>query len=168
MPTIDADAHVIETEHTWDYMDQGEAPFRPRTVSVNNPVEAVSEWWLVDGRIQPKQDNIGKETSRESREMLDVAARLRHMDELEVDVQVLYPSLFLRPLTSRPEVDLALCKSYNRWLSAIWEKGNNRLRWAVIPPLLSMDQALKELSFGKQHGACARSEERRVGKECRL
>ena len=33
MPTIDADAHVIETERTWDYMDEADSKFRPIVVS---------------------------------------------------------------------------------------------------------------------------------------
>ena len=29
MSIIDADAHVIESEHTWDYLTEAEAKFRP-------------------------------------------------------------------------------------------------------------------------------------------
>ena len=32
-PIIDADAHVIETEHTWDYLEESERKFRPRLYS---------------------------------------------------------------------------------------------------------------------------------------
>ncbi len=32
MPIIDADAHVIETERTWEYMEDPEAKFRPTLV----------------------------------------------------------------------------------------------------------------------------------------
>ena len=63
---------------------------------------------------------------------------------LEIDVQVLYPSLFLRPLTRKPEVELALCRSYNRWLADVWSQGKGRLRWAAVLPLMSMDAALEE------------------------
>ena len=76
------------------------------------------------------------------------------MDELGIDIQVLYPSLFLRPLTSRPEVELALCKSYNRWLAEIWRKGESRLRWVALLPLMSMDKALAEARSAKDNGAC--------------
>ena len=30
MVTIDADAHVVESEHTWDYMDPAERKYRTR------------------------------------------------------------------------------------------------------------------------------------------
>ena len=29
MPTIDADAHVIETENTWNYLEGHETQFQP-------------------------------------------------------------------------------------------------------------------------------------------
>jgi predicted TIM-barrel fold metal-dependent hydrolase len=77
------------------------------------------------------------------------------MDEIGTDVQVLYPTLFLRPITERPDVELALCRSYNRWLADIWSKGKGRLRWAVQLPLLSMEESLEELRWSKSSGACA-------------
>jgi predicted TIM-barrel fold metal-dependent hydrolase len=76
------------------------------------------------------------------------------MHDLGIDVQVLYPSLFLRTLTPLPHVDAALCKSYNRWLADIWRAGQGRLRWVVIPPLHYVDKAIEELNFGKGNGAC--------------
>jgi hypothetical protein len=30
LDVIDADAHVIETEHTWDYLEASERKFRPQ------------------------------------------------------------------------------------------------------------------------------------------
>jgi predicted TIM-barrel fold metal-dependent hydrolase len=98
---------------------------------------------------------VGLDTPSESREMAEVAARLRHMDELGIDVQVLYPTIFIRPLTKRPEVELALCRSYNRWLADIWAEAKGRLPWAAALPYLSMEAALRELAWARQHGACA-------------
>jgi len=86
--------------------------------------------------------------------MTDVTARLKHMDALGIDVQVLYPTLFLRPTTARADVELAVYRGYNRWLAHIWELGNDRLRWVVLPPLRSMNEAIDEINFGKEHGAC--------------
>jgi hypothetical protein len=36
MPTIDADAHVLETEETWAYMSEPEREFRPKIVTSPN------------------------------------------------------------------------------------------------------------------------------------
>jgi predicted TIM-barrel fold metal-dependent hydrolase len=153
MPTIDADAHVIETERTWEYLDQSERKFRPRTVSsVNDPRK---RFWLIDGRRVLRAGNVGPDTSETAREMKDIEARLRHMDRLGVDIQVLYPSLFLSPLTARPKVERGLARSYNRWLADIWRKGENRLRWAAVVPTLDIEHALAEARFAKDNGACA-------------
>ena len=32
MAVIDADAHVVEWEKTWDYMSEAERPFAPRRI----------------------------------------------------------------------------------------------------------------------------------------
>jgi len=155
MPTIDADAHVIESERTWDYLEGNDKRFRPVATSTELPGGRTLSYWIIDGRLIPGRDNVGKDTPEEAREMADIQGRLKHMDELGVDVQVLYPTLFLRPITKRPDVELALCRSYNRWLADIWAKSKDRLRWAVQLPLLSMDESLEELRWAKEHGACA-------------
>ncbi|MDE0028723.1 MAG: amidohydrolase family protein [Deltaproteobacteria bacterium] len=154
MAIIDADAHVLETNKTWEYMEGAEKAYRPQIVTAQNGTGDEGEYWLVDGRLYIKSDNVGKDTPEESREMADVSSRLRHMDEMGVAIQVLYPTIFLRPVTDKPEVELALFKSYNRWLCDIWKQGQDRLRWVATMPLLSMDEALKELEFVLQYGAC--------------
>lgn len=151
MPTIDADAHVIETERTWEYMEPAEAEFRPVRMS---PGQGKREFWFIDGRVFSRGVNVNRDIPAASREMQDIELRLKHMDELEIDVQVLYPSLFLRPLTRRPEVEAALGKSYNRWLADICSRGQERLRWVAVVPLMSLDQAIVEARFAKANGAC--------------
>jgi predicted TIM-barrel fold metal-dependent hydrolase len=76
------------------------------------------------------------------------------MDDLDVDVQVLYPTIFLRPYTRRPDLELAVTRSYNRWLIDIWKAAPERLRWVAVLPLLSMGKALEEARFAKENGAC--------------
>jgi predicted TIM-barrel fold metal-dependent hydrolase len=75
------------------------------------------------------------------------------MDELGIDVQVLYPSL-LHALTDRPEVEAGMWRAYNRWIVEAWEKGQGRLRWVCRAPLTDMDAATTELRWAKEHGAC--------------
>ena len=167
MLTIDADAHVLENPHTWDFLEEAEEGFRPEVVVSGRQYTKAemrdkwdrmpkrgAEYWFVDGRLQPKNHNVGLDTTPETREMRDVEARLRHMDELEVDVQVLYPTLFLRPVTMNPAVELALCRSYNRWLAGLCEGTKGRLRWIALLPFLTMDRALAELASARDAGAC--------------
>ena len=154
MAVIDADAHVLETEKTWDYMLESERAMRPRIMPTPNDPTSGGESWLIDGLYLGKARNVGHETPKEAREMDDIQARLNHMDELGVDVQVLYPTFCLRPFTRRPELELAIARSYNRWLIDIWKTAPTRLRWVAVLPLLSMDKALEEARFAKENGAC--------------
>jgi predicted TIM-barrel fold metal-dependent hydrolase len=160
--TIDSDAHVLEIPYSWAFMEEADRGFAPMVVTYAAGQQKLGaqgnvqkEFWVIDGRIQPKEANVGLEnTTQEAREMRDIDARLKHMDELEIDVQVLYPTLFLRPITLKAPLELALVKSYNRWLAEIWKKGKGRLRWVVMPPLLSMEKVREELAWAKEHGAC--------------
>ena len=154
MAVIDSDAHVLETERTWDYMLESERDYKPQVVATPDDPSSGGESWLVDGVYIGKARNVGHETPKEAREMDDISARLRHMDELDVDVQVLYPTIFLRPFTRRPELEWAVTRSYNRWLVDIWKRAPERLRWVAVLPLLSMDKALEEARFAKENGAC--------------
>jgi hypothetical protein len=121
--------------------------------------------WLIDGNIFPKP--VGKggfrlitpseskiQSSRKDirvgcREITDVAARLADMDRLGVETQVVYPTLFLVYLTDDPELDVALCRAYNRFMARAWAESKNRLRWVVVPPLRSIQESVKEIKSAK-------------------
>ncbi len=154
MTVIDADAHVVETERTWSYMDGVEDRFRPKRL-VNHQGITSATHWEVDGKAVFGGPVAVEETVQAIRELDDVPARIKHMDELGTDIHVLYPTIFLRPITDDPAGELALCQSYNRWLADAWKQAPERMRWAVVLPLRSMDKALEELQFGKSNGACA-------------
>jgi len=154
MPVIDADAHVIESDRTWQFLEDFEREYAPVPATEAGVPNASGDYWLIDGQVRSRLGNIGKMFPKESREMIDVSARLRHMDELQTDVQVLFPSI-LTPYTERPEVERTFCRTYNRWMADIWKQGQNRLRWAAILPLMNMDHTLEELRFARDHGACA-------------
>lgn len=163
MPTIDADAHVIESNLTWDFMPKGAGAFRPVEVStldgdeVEGRPNRQTEYWAIDNKLVPRERNIGHDTARDAREMRDIERRLEHMNELQIDVQVLYPSLFLRPLTRKVAAEDAMIAAYNDWLAEIWRKGQGRLRWVALAPLLSLSDPGKVravLAKAKENGAC--------------
>ncbi len=165
MGAIDADAHVIETVHTWKYLEGDEQEFAPQLMTqsfgsslLSNEGTAVRDFWVIEGRAHGKDRNVGTDTSRESREMLSVEARLAHMDELGIETQVLYPTLFLRPVVQNAERERALCKSYNRWMGDLWLQGRGRLRWVAKPPLRLVEKipglVKDELERAKNNGAC--------------
>ena len=150
MSHIDADAHVDETEDTWEFMEGSDRRFTPATI------EAGQRMWMWPGRTRPRHQRSDSKTgtTEATRTLRDVPARLRHLDELGIDIQVLYSTFFISAPSDRPDVELALCKSYNRWIANATEQSQGRLRWVVALPMLSMDKALEELSWAKDHGAC--------------
>ena len=163
MPVIDADCHVIEADHTWGYLDPADERYRP--LPYQSPDEPDELFWLIDGRPARRpfgatargtrsEDQSGfARTTMDTRTLSDIDARLAHMDELGVDVQVLYPTIYLTQISQKPEVDLALAKSYNRWMADTWAQSNGRLRWVAVPPLLTMDAVHEQLRYAKENGA---------------
>jgi predicted TIM-barrel fold metal-dependent hydrolase len=171
MPVIDADTHVDECDETWEHLEEADRKFKPITVTQDAPAAAsrtprgYNRYWLIDGQLRLRRIRDDKRTGTvlATRELQDIEARLRHMDALGVDTQVIYPTLFLMQVSGRPEVELALSKAYNRWMAAKWAQGKGRLRWITPLPLMSMDAALEELRFAKEHGACGVLKK---GREC--
>jgi aminocarboxymuconate-semialdehyde decarboxylase len=155
---IDADTHIDETEDTWEYMRDVEQEFKPTTAvpPSRDPKIAAARYWLIDGKRQVRfiRSDLDSGTTVETRELLDVKARLKHMDELGTDIQVIYPTLFLMEATERPEINVALRRSYNRWLADRCSQSGGRLRWVCMPPLQDISAAVEELRWAKDHGAC--------------
>jgi predicted TIM-barrel fold metal-dependent hydrolase len=173
---IDADAHVVETERVWDYLDAADEKFRPTLM--RSPENSRRQIWMLDGENLgnkfPSPDEqqsaehlkrFGREvaTPVEARELSDVAQRLAHMDDLGIDVQILFNSLWITPLTGRPDAEIALSWAWNRWLADVWKLGENRLRWTCVVPALTPAEAVTQIRFAKEHGAvgvCMRPFER--------
>ena len=162
MGSVDADAHVVESPLTWEHIAEEDSRHTPLILDqswgpeVKGATGRVStQYWMIGGRVRRRDSNIGSDTTVESREFRDVEARLDHMDELGIDIQVLYPSVFLRPSVNSEDAELALIKAYNRWLAEIHHAAPERLRWVALPPLLSPPEVIREeLTRAKDNGAC--------------
>lgn len=163
MAVIDADCHVIESDQTWAYFDESETRFRPLSLATPEGRRYMS----IDGKLRAGGGGGFEQTNRtnqvmsgfsqttlEARTMRDIEGRLRHMDELGIDIQVLYPTLYLQQITDRPEAEVALNRSYNRWLADIWNQADGRLRWVAVLPLLDMEESLRQLPWCIENGAC--------------
>jgi predicted TIM-barrel fold metal-dependent hydrolase len=165
---IDSDAHVVETEHTWDYLDASERKFRPQLFrSADNPN---TQYWFLDGKAigfraptltEQELIALSKQTGRdlktvpEAREMRDVELRLSHMDKLGIDVQILFNTMWIARVADKAEAEIALCASWNRWMADVWKQGKNRLRWSCVIPAMTPSEALQQVRFAKAHGAVA-------------
>ena len=64
MPTIDADAHVIESERTWDYVENPK--YKPQLTMPNG---GGPQHWIIDGRAFRRGVNVDPTLSEADREM---------------------------------------------------------------------------------------------------
>lgn len=168
LPIIDADAHVIETERTWDYLDPLDRKYRPKLFTTAE--DATRQYWVIDDKIAGFRfptlserelhefaERAGRnfETPQAARQLDDVGLRLKHMDELGIDMQVLHNTFWIERITTRPEAEVALCRSWNRWLADITKQSRGRLYYSCVVPAMSLDAAVEEIKFAKANGAAA-------------
>ena len=116
MTVVDSDAHVVETERTWDFMDPSDAKYRPEVVRGRDGMD----YWVIEGvergfaRGPVAAKGLSDKVSRRmvvddsKRLMEDVPGRVAHMDELSIDVQVLYPTMYIGRMCTQPDTEVAL------------------------------------------------------------
>ena len=168
---VDADTHIAESEAMWSYIDKEMYPRRPVLARIpdNTWYGDRNAFWLIDGEIFPKPAGKAsfslitpsaqkKESGRGDihlavRELTDPARRVAEMDRMGVDVQVIFPTLFLVYLTDDPKLEVALCRAYNRFLADACDGASKRLRWVMILPLRDVDASLAEMHWAKERGA---------------
>jgi hypothetical protein len=125
---IDADAHVIKSNLTWDYLKPAEEKYRPK-IAIDNSNPKIKKWdvngevraFVVEtveapdgiGTTAGKSDrNVG--TPAETRQLRDIEGRLKHMDALDIDIQILHNSLWLYSLTTDPDAEAAMTFAWNK------------------------------------------------------
>jgi predicted TIM-barrel fold metal-dependent hydrolase len=170
MRVIDADGHVEENPATFgdEYFDPALRSQRPRIIGMDGLA-----YWMIDEQLFPRRvgrgcHNLGtpvsydgkptrhaarKPDSLESMELSDLGARLKIMDEEDLAVQVLYPTLFLaNPLSSNRALFNAMCSSYNRWLGDRLSR-HERLKWVGVVNLEDVAAAVSQAREAKRLGA---------------
>jgi predicted TIM-barrel fold metal-dependent hydrolase len=167
---IDSDAHVEECEETWNHLDGDYRARRPLPVTLPSaPARGnLNSFWLIDGKTVPQPVGRGasvfatpatcemgqlKSFSRGSQELTDVKARLRDLDKGGIDVQVIFPTVFLVPLTDDPRFEAALARSYNSWMAEVCRQAPDRLKWNAVMPIRAVDEAVKEVWRARELGA---------------
>ena len=165
---IDADSHVVETEHTWDFLDESDKKFRPQLFeSSDNPK---TKYWFLDGKVigfriptlterelESKSTETGRklQTPTEARELRDIELRLQHMDRLGIDIQVLYNTLWITRVADRPDAEIALCMAWNRWMADGWKRAKGRLLWSCVVPAMTISEALQQIRFARENESVA-------------
>ena len=107
MGWIDADAHVVESPHDVGLPHTFGEKVSPELFKPEGDTQKAH--WVIDGKIRglfrftfskedllKKSAEIGRDmtTTMATRDLADVGARVKHMDELGIDVQVLYRASF--------------------------------------------------------------------------
>ncbi|HTE84946.1 MAG TPA: amidohydrolase family protein [Dehalococcoidia bacterium] len=165
---IDSDTHVVESEQMWEFFDEAMKPRRPTLVAFADPATGITgNRWVIDGKLFPRpfgrggaflatppmneQQAVDMEWS--SRSLNDPAARVAAMESLGIQSQVIFPTLFIAYLTDEVDLEVALCRAYNRYMADACSHAPDRLRWIAVPPLRSIAESIGELNFARENGA---------------
>lgn len=123
---IDSDAHVIESENTWSYLEPSEQKYRPLLVGSEQDPER--QYWVLDDKVigfrfpsltAQQLDQLSQQTGRDmrtapgSRDLGQVDLRLEHMDQVGLDIQVLHNTLWIRQVTRQPGDELLPSATYH-------------------------------------------------------
>ena len=170
MNVIDADGHIEESTAMFDLLEKEYYPHRPLPLgfgqdTVYGPNNAI---WLLDGQTYPKFVGKGgfrfatptimeqakrKAASIPAQELTDVDARLKDLDTAGIDKQVIYPTMFLATTAEDLDLEAALLRAYNSFLSRACSNSGGRLHFAALVPIRDIEESRKELRRAKELGA---------------
>ena len=174
---FDADAHTMMSPRMWETLPSEYQVRRPRPTRVHDESD-MGRWtngWLVEGQIIPHALGPGSQAGNEPARVLeefgaksnseafplgsfdlsDPAARLRTMDFMGVDHQMLFPTTLYARMTRDPGFEAALMRSYNRYLGRQCQSSPKRLKWAGLLPLRDTRQGRAAIDEMTKLGATA-------------
>lgn len=172
---VDCDSHVEECDATWEYMDEKYRHRRPIAITLDeNLIDRIgpqNAHWMIEHQIFPKLSGhkttiAGTPTTSKfarskafrvgSQTLERIEERLEDIDRMGVDVQVIFPSIFLEALSPDVQYEANLMRSYHTWLSKVCASTGGRLRFAAVLPTRDVKLAVEELRAAHDMGAvCA-------------
>ena len=172
---FDADAHGSISPKMWQDLPEPYRARRPRPVTVHDEsgLGNYNAGWLIEGSLEPhalgpgaQQANtprnvlaeFGADTKREhcsvgSMTLADPAARLRDLDRMGFDAQMLFPSTLYAHMTADPGFEAALFRAYNRFVARQCQADPKRLKWSGLLPMRDQSQAFEALEEMQRLGA---------------
>jgi predicted TIM-barrel fold metal-dependent hydrolase len=87
--------------------------------------------------------------------MRDVGQRLAYMDELGIDTQVVFPSIWLGCLAENVDLEAALARSYNQFMATQCGRSGGRIWYVAIVPWRRPEMAVQEIGRVKALGSVA-------------
>lgn len=165
MMIIDADAHVIESEATWQHLDPVYRHRRPVPIALPRDT-AFLDWntaWVIDRQIRhfgatPIPGNVmagRKSYAPGVQDLTDVPGRVAAMDRMQVAKQLVHPSFVLSILTEDPDLEAALIQSYNTFMSEACRRSGGRIFFNAVVPYRRPDVAIAEIRRLKTLGGMA-------------
>lgn len=154
MIVIDADAHVMESEQTWAYLEPEFYARRPVVVTLpeDTSLGVFNAAWLIDEQIQVfgaspavGTRSLRKSYSLDSQNLWGTDARLQDMDQRKTDYQVVHPTFALLNLCEDVVLETALMRSYNTFMAEKYKESGGRLLYAAMVPFRSPELAVKEI-----------------------
>jgi uncharacterized protein len=161
----------------WEDLPETYRARRPRPVTIHDEAGLgnYTAGWLIEGSLEPhalgpgaQQANtprnvlteFGADNKREhcslgSMTLADPQARLRDMDRMGFDFQMLFPSTLYAHMTNDPRFEAALFRAYNRYVARQCQAAAPRLKWSGLLPLRDQEQALEALEEMQNLGARA-------------
>jgi predicted TIM-barrel fold metal-dependent hydrolase len=161
---IDCDAHVEESVATWSYLEPEWYKFRPIPVLLPEDTcfGSHNAAWVIDYKLRFYGSNptIMKRAQEKgvpipTQELADVPARVAAADELGIDKQVIFPSIWLGVLAENVELEAALARSYNTYMATQCGQSAGRLWYVAIIPWRRPDLAVQEIARVKGRGSVA-------------
>ena len=160
--TVDADGHLLEPDWLWQrYIDP---QYRDRTMAIEVDDEGL-EYLHIDGRPSERtvrgvislMGAMGEDDPRPSPERRymqsipygagDPAERIALLDQEHLDGVLLYGTVELlwECEVTDPEITLAYCRAYNRWIADFCRDSGGRLSAVAHLSLLDPDGSAAEL-----------------------
>src|SRR5579859_6687184 len=160
MGFIDTDSHVLECEDTWDYLDPSERKYRPVNVEAVSPNGGpAKQMYLIGDTLCRKFPSngqgagIGFEYTADITNLKNPGLRVKKMDALGVDAQIVFSTNFIAAQLEDPYAEAAIMRSWNRWLADRTHGYTDRLRWVMVCPSRTPERAAEEMRFCAKNGA---------------
>ena len=169
MSVIDADGHIIEPETMFDELPKEFYRRRPIPILLAPDTERgdFNGCWLIEGKAHPTIGNRGattfflpgteasknRDVSIGSQTLTDIKARLADLDRFQIDIQVVFPTLFLVSVAEDVGLETALFQAYNTYMGRVCAQSDGRLRWNAPVPFRDAAAAIQEMRRVRELGA---------------
>lgn len=169
MKVIDVDGHILEPEAMFADLPKDFYPRRPLAVYLPTDTERedFNGCWIIEGKTHPTMGGRGRTTffipnderskkmdvSIGSQTLADMGARLADLDRFDIDVQVVFPTMFLAAVAQDVKLEGVLFQAYNTYMARACAKSKGRVQWVALVPFRDPETAVREARRAKELGA---------------